>query len=170
MRAPRHLADQGIPGPANRDPDSRFPAKSGIGRFPLEFPAESGIGDSLPDSRQKIGNRGRFGGSDSRLPSESEHHSSGLGIYSAASIMPVLSQAACGSYSGSKDGACMLLRRVTSITAVDSEYTQLRVPCQCSHRQHAAPIQGPREGTCSCHLPPATRPVASISVRRHWTV
>ncbi len=23
----------------------------------------------------------------------------------------------------------------------------------CSHRQHAAPIQGPREGTCSCHLP-----------------
>ena len=37
---------------ANRDPDSRFPAeigKRGISRFPIS--AESGIGDSLPDSR-----------------------------------------------------------------------------------------------------------------------
>jgi hypothetical protein len=41
---------------------------------------------------------------------------------------------------------------VRASTAVDSEYTQPRVSCQCSHRQHAAPIQGPREGTCSCHL------------------
>ncbi len=31
--------------------------------------------------------------------------------------------------------------RALTVTAVDSEYTQ-RLSCQCSHRQHAAPIQG----------------------------
>ena len=48
---PLALADQEIPGPANRDPDSRSrpTRESGI---PC-FPAKSGIGDSLPDSRQK---------------------------------------------------------------------------------------------------------------------
>jgi hypothetical protein len=39
---------------------------------------------------------------------------------------------------------------------VGSESTQPRVSCQCSHRQHATPFRGPREGKCSCHLPPAT--------------
>ena len=32
---------------------------------------------------------------------------------------------------------------VRASTAVDSEYTQPRASCQCSHRQHAAPTQGP---------------------------
>ena len=65
----------------NRGFPPRFPAKkSGIG-------ADSG--DPIPDSRVS--------------PSINR---SELGVYSAASIMPVLSQAACGSYSGSKDGAC----------------------------------------------------------------
>ena len=63
--------DQETPGPPNRDPDSRSRPNRESG-IPC-FPAKSGIGDSLPDSRQKIGNRRRFGGSDSRLPSESEH-------------------------------------------------------------------------------------------------
>ncbi len=100
------LADQEIPGPANRDPDSRFPAKSGIGDslfpgqnrgFPPRFPAKkSGIG---ADSGDPIPVGITVGVSPSI-------NRSGLGIYSAASIMPVLSQAACGSYSGSKDGAC----------------------------------------------------------------
>jgi hypothetical protein len=39
---------------------------------------------------------------------------------------------------------------VRASTAVDSEYTQPRVSCQCSHRQHAAPIQGLRDGACCC--------------------
>jgi hypothetical protein len=46
-------ADQEIPGPANRDPDSRFPAESGNGGFPdsrFRPNRESGK-SSLPDSR-----------------------------------------------------------------------------------------------------------------------
>jgi hypothetical protein len=43
---------------------------------------------------------------------------SGLGIYSAASIVAVLSQAACGSYSGSERGnaAAILLGLTTGST------------------------------------------------------
>jgi hypothetical protein len=51
------LPDQEIPGSPNRDPDSRFPAESGIGPIPdSRFPAdrESGIGKSP----QKPGKRG----------------------------------------------------------------------------------------------------------------
>ena len=54
-------ADQEIPGPANRDPDSRFPAESGNGGFPrFPIPAESGIGEgNLPSPIPgQMGNRG----------------------------------------------------------------------------------------------------------------
>ena len=51
-----HCSDQEIPGPANRDPDSRFPAKSGNGGFPDSRPnRESGIPSPIPG---QIGNRG----------------------------------------------------------------------------------------------------------------
>ena len=87
-----------IPGPGRIGKRPRIPcfptrAESGIGvrRRPREIPPKTGNG-----------------GSDSRFPSD-----------------------------------------VRASTAVDSEYTQPRVSCQCPHRQHAAPttsIQGPREG------------------------
>ena len=105
LKDPR--TDQEIPGPPNRDPDSRFPAKSGIGDFPIPRPnRESGIPSPIPGKKSGLGI-----GADSGDPIPDYRVSpsinrSGLGIYSAASIMPVLSQAACGSYSGSKDGAC----------------------------------------------------------------
>ncbi len=103
------------------------PGESGP-RFP--FPAESGIGDSLFPGQ--IGNRGfppRFPGPPAK------NRESGDPIPDSRFPSDV---------------------RASLATAVDSEYTQPRVSCQCSHRQHAAPIQGLREGTCSCpsHLPP----------------
>ena len=119
-------ARPGNPRPPNRDPDSRFPAESGIGDFltgrllpgrignrgfPVSRPnRESGIASPIPGKKMGIG------GSDSRFPSDVRASTAvGLGIYSAASIMPVLRvshwQAACGSYSGSKRGS-MLLRAV----------------------------------------------------------
>ena len=84
-------ADQETPGPP--PPWPRFPilAESGNGRprGPRRFPIPPG-----PVSKKQ-------GFPDSRVTSI---NCSGLGIYSAASIMPVLSQAACGSYSGSERG------------------------------------------------------------------
>ena len=74
--------------------------------------------------------------------------------------MPVLSQAACrpGNPRLAESGPRFPVpgrigkrpdsrfpSDVRASTAVNSEYTQPRVACQCSHRQHAAPIQGPRE-------------------------
>ncbi len=52
-------ADQETPGPANRDPDSRSRPNRESG-VPC-FPAKSGIGDSLPDSRQKFREIGGIG-------------------------------------------------------------------------------------------------------------
>ncbi len=54
---------------------------------------------------------------------------------------------------------------VRAATAVDSEYTLPRVSCQCSHRQHAAPIQGLREGLCCCRVPVTT----SMEHQPQWT-
>ena len=99
------MPDPEIPGPPNRDPDSRFPAKSGIGDFPIPRPnRESGIPSPIPGKKSGIGADSGDPIPDYRVSPSINR--SGLGIYSAASIMPVLSQAACGSYSGSKDGAC----------------------------------------------------------------
>ena len=100
-------ADQEIPGPPNRDPDSRFPAKSGIGDFPIPRPnRESGIPSPIPGKKSGIGADSGDPIPDYRVSPSINR--SGLGIYSAASIMPVLSQAACGSYSGSERGNMQL--------------------------------------------------------------
>jgi hypothetical protein len=117
------------PRPGNRDPARRIgtpipvPGRIGNrGSTPCQcFPAKSGIGDFLPVSRQKTGLG--IGGSDSRFPSDvraSTAASTAVDLEytsSAASVMPVRSQAACGSYSGSKRGSSSMLRllRVTSI-------------------------------------------------------
>ena len=99
MRATK--PDQEIPGPANRDPDSRFPAKSGIGDFPIPRPyRESGIPSPIPGKKSGIG-------ADSGDPIPDYR------------VSPSINR-----------------------SCLDSEYTQPRVSCQCSHRQHAAPIQG----------------------------
>jgi hypothetical protein len=70
--------------------------------------------------------------------------------------MPVFSQAACGSYPlRVREREHAAASDEHQLTAVDSEYTQPRVSCQCSHRQHAAPIQGPSEpqrGNMNLHL------------------
>jgi hypothetical protein len=75
--------------------DSLFPGQVGKRGFPLRFPAKKReSGDPVPDSR--VTSRGRRRAStavDSEYTPE------------AASIMPVLSQAACGSYSGFKHAA-----------------------------------------------------------------
>jgi hypothetical protein len=61
--------DQEIPGPLNRDPRRfRFPAESGNG-VPC-FPAESGIGDSLPRFPAKKNGKTGDPIPDSRVTSE----------------------------------------------------------------------------------------------------
>jgi len=83
-------------------PDSR--PKSGIGDslFPGQN-RESGIPSPIPGKKSGIGADSGDPIPDYRVSPSINRTGSGLGIYSAASIMPVLSQAACGSYSGSKD-------------------------------------------------------------------
>ncbi len=61
-------------------------------------PSRETIPPESPDFPKKPGNRG-IGNPISQVTS---FNCSGLGTYSAASIMPVLSQAVCGSYSGSE--------------------------------------------------------------------
>jgi hypothetical protein len=150
--------DQEIPGPPNRDPDSRSRQKSGIG-------------DSLFPGR--IGNRGfppRFkfpakksgiGGSDSRFPSDVRASTAVDSEYS--NTQPRVScqcshrQHAAPIDSGSK----------TEHVAASDEHQPQWTRNILSREYHASaltgpgsmrspPIQGPREGTCSCHLPPAT--------------
>ncbi len=95
--------DQEIPGPPNRDPDSRFRPnrESGIPCFPI--PAESG--SESPDFPKNPGNRGNresdFLSDEYQLQwtrniLSREYHARGI------MPVPVLSQAVCGSYSGSE--------------------------------------------------------------------
>ncbi len=93
------VPDQEIPGPPNRDPDSRSRPNRESGDFPIPDSRpnrEWGVPSPIP------GKKNRESGDpipDSRVTSE--HQPQWTRIYSAASIMPVLSQAACGSYSES---------------------------------------------------------------------
>jgi hypothetical protein len=62
----------GNPRPGESGPRFPIPGRIGNRGFPVSRPnRESGIPSPIPG--KKIGNRGRFGASDSRFPSESEH-------------------------------------------------------------------------------------------------
>ena len=105
--APLRKSSPGVP---PRDPDSRFPHRPNreTGDFPI--PGQTGNRGFPPRFPAKNRESGPIRGIQfpiTRRVSPSINRS-GLGIYSAASIMPVLSQAACGSYSGSERGSMLL--------------------------------------------------------------
>jgi hypothetical protein len=134
-----YRADQEIPGPANRDPDSRFPAESGIGGFPDSRPnRESGIPSPIPGKKSGIGADSGDPIPDSRVSPSIKR--SGLGIYSAASIMPVLSQAACGSYSGSERGNMQLPSASRDCARLQRKSDPASGPAwHCCHARRASP-------------------------------